>query len=137
MTKKSIAVLIMLLICTTVAFCDSGLNIKEGEWEITTKMEMKGMPMQMPAYTHTQCLTKNDMVPNSSQQSDECKIKNITTSGGTVSWKMECDSGNGKTIGSGKVTYSGDTMKGTIKMEIPGQMEMTSKMTGKRIGPCK
>ena len=40
--------------------------------------------------------------------------------------------------GTGEITYSGDTFKGTMKIQMPqANMEMTSHMDGKRIGDCK
>jgi Protein of unknown function (DUF3617) len=47
--------------------------MKEGLWEITTKMKMQGM--DMPPVKHTQCITKDDLVPRGSQQpGQECEI---------------------------------------------------------------
>ncbi len=136
MTKKLITVLLVLFTSASFAFAD--INMKEGEWEITTKMEMTGMPMQIPPQTNKQCITKQDMLPqNNKPENGDCKVKNMKTSGGTVSWVIECDSPNGKSSGSGKITYSGNTMKGSIKMKVPGNIQMTTKLTGKRIGPCK
>lgn len=137
MAKKWITVLLVLFGFVSFAFSDSGINMKEGEWEITTKMEMTGIPMQMPPYTHKQCLTKEDLVPKNTQRNDECKIKSVKTSGGTVSWVIECNSPNGTSSGSGKITYSGTTLKGTVKMTMGGNAQMTSHISGKRIGPCK
>ena len=56
-------------------FVFAGVNIHEGLWEITTKMEIEGMPMQMPARKHTQCLTEKNMlktmVPKEQTQEEE------------------------------------------------------------------
>ena len=42
-----------------VWIASASAEMKEGLWQITTKAEMKGMPMQMPATTMKQCMIKN------------------------------------------------------------------------------
>jgi len=40
--------------------------------------------------------------------------------------------------GTGELTYSGDSFKGTMKLQMPqSNMEMTGHMEGRRIGDCK
>ena len=140
MKKNSTIVLIVatLLICTTMAFAE----IKEGLWEYKTTMEMPGMPVKMPATTTQTCISKSDLVPKPSSpggQGQECKIKEQNVSGNTVTYAMECKGKDGTTMEiSGKMTYTGDAMEGTstMKMSGPASMEMSSKITGKYLGPC-
>lgn len=115
----------------------SAMDMNEGMWEITTKMEVPGMPMQMPAVKHTQCLTGKDNVPHDKDPNrKDCKIKNTDVKGDTVTWEVHCVS-NGKPVKSiGKITYKGDTFDGEMKMEMDG-MNMTQKMSGRRTGNCK
>ncbi|MBI4683213.1 MAG: DUF3617 family protein [Nitrospirae bacterium] len=118
----------------------SAMDMKEGLWEFTSKMEMPGMPMEMPATKHTQCLTAKDNVPQNRDmdkgRNEDCKIKNTDVKGNTVMWEMHCVS-EGKQVKSiGKVTYKGDTFEGETKMEVDG-MKMAQKMSGRRIGNCK
>lgn len=122
----------------------AGVDMHEGMWEITTKMEMPGMQMQMPARKHTQCLTKKNMlktmVPKEQEQEQECKVKDQKISGNTVSWTMECGGKNAIEI-TGKTTYQGDTLEGTIIMisndPDEGKMKIITHISGKRIGECK
>lgn len=126
----------------------AGVNLHEGLWEITTKTEIQGMPMQMPArkFTHTQCLTKENMlksmVPKKQEQKEECKITRDTKiSGNTVTWTMKC-SGKDAVKAVGKTTYHGDTFEGTITTMISnkpeeGKMKIIHHISGKRIGECK
>jgi len=125
-------------------FVFAGVNMHEGLWEITTRMEMQGMPMQMPARKHTQCLTKKNMlktmVPEEQDKEEECKITDTETSGNTVTWVMKC-SGEDTMEVTGKTTYHGDTFEGTITMisndPEEGKMEMINHISGRRIGECK
>jgi hypothetical protein len=137
MLKKMFTTLVMLFSTISISFADSVPNMQEGRWEITTEMEMPGMPMKMPPMTHTQCLTKKDLVPQSSQSGDECKITNIEVSVDTVTWVMQCKGQGGETKGTGEIIYSGTSFKGTIKMiMVQSNMQMTSNIKGSRIGNC-
>jgi hypothetical protein len=125
-------------------FAFAGLNLHEGLWEITTKMEMEGMAMQMPARKHTQCLTKKNMlktmVPKEQTQEEECKITDQKVSGNTVTWAMKC-SGKATMEVTGKTTYRGDTFEGSMIMistdSDRGKMKIINHISGKRIGECK
>ncbi|MBW1893021.1 MAG: DUF3617 family protein [Deltaproteobacteria bacterium] len=134
MVKKLLFVSVFILAAASIAF--AGPNIKEGKWEMTTKMEMAGMPMEMPAVTHTQCLTKKDLVPQNAPDDQKCEPVKTKINGNTVTWTINCNSEGGPAKGSGKITYSGDSFKGTVKMK-QGGMDMTSHITGKYIGKCE
>ena len=134
MCKKICLILGMLFIFVSVSF--AGSLIKEGLWEITTKMEIPGMPVPMPPITFRQCMTNQNPVPNQSQSGQECRMKNVKTKGNTVSWEMVCDSQQGEIKSSGKITYKGDRFDGVVMMDMPGQGQMKMTMTGQRIGKC-
>lgn len=114
----------------------AGVDMKNGLWEITTKMEMPGMPMEMPAVTFTQCLTSRNNVPRSAEQNQDCAIKSSQVRGNTVSWEMQCVNNGETTNGSGKITYNGNTFTGGMTIETDG-MRMTQHMSGRRIGECE
>ena len=131
-----LATLFTLLSATTAA---ADYDINEGLWEITTKVEMEGMPMTMAPFTNTQCITKDTLVPKSDQPGQECKLINQKITGNTITYDMECSGPGGSMKGHGEATYTGDTMTGKMEMKMPsqGDMKMIMKMSGKRIGPCK
>lgn len=56
--------------------------------------------------------------------------------GDTVTWSISCDSQGGVMTGTGESTYHGDTFEGTSKMHMQG-MDITTTMSGKRIGECQ
>jgi hypothetical protein len=111
-------------------------NMQDGMWEITSTVEMKGMPAgMMKPMTHTTCLTQKDSVPEKPAKSD-CKMSDMKTSGNTVSWTVTCR----EAVSRGRVTYSGSTFEGTTEttMNQGGEkMTVKNKMKGRRIGPCK
>lgn len=113
------------------------MDMKDGMWEITTKMEMPGMPMEMPPFKFTQCLTSKDSVPQGKEEhKQDCKIKNTDVKGNTVTWEVHCISDGKPVKSTGKVTYKGDSFEGETKTEMDG-MNMVQKMSGRRIGNCK
>jgi len=138
MLKGLFYVSVILFTLTSVCFAGSTPDMREGKWEITTKMEMPGMPMSIPPSKHTQCLTKKDLIPQNTQSGQECQISQSKVTGNTVTWSIKCSGEGGETKGTGTMTYSGDNFKGTMKISMPYQnMEMTSTIDGRRIGDCK
>jgi len=122
--------------CTAVQ-AGSSVDFKEGMWEITSQVDMQGM--NMPAQTFTQCITKENMVPQNNepgQQGGSCTVSDVKTSGNTVSWTVVCKTQGGEMKGKGKITYHGDRFEGESTAEMMG-MVMVTKMTGRRTGPCK
>ena len=134
MCKKICLILGILFIFVSVSF--AGSLVKEGLWEITSKMEIPGMPVPIPPITYRQCMTNQNPVPNQSQSGQECRMKNVKTKGNTVSWEMVCDSQQGEVKSSGKITYKNDRFNGVVMMDMPGQGQMKMTMTGRRIGKC-
>ena len=53
----------VLLSLALVPGVSAGLDMIAGMWEITTKWDMPGMPMEMPSVTFTQCLSRENTVP--------------------------------------------------------------------------
>jgi hypothetical protein len=109
-------------------------NMDDGLWEITSTVNMPGMPAK--SFTHTTCLTKEKAVPQTTESG--CTIKDVKTQGNTISWTVVCK--EGMSTSTGKVTYAGTTMDGVVETTVKtgGQtMTMKSTMNGKRIGACK
>ena len=137
MGKALLGGIIVLLALTSICFADAVPDMREGKWEITTRVEIPGMPTNMPPTKTTQCLTKKDLVPENSQPGQECRFPETKVTGNKVTYSMECKGQGGEMKGAGEITYSGDTFKGTMKMQMPhANMEMVSHMEGKRIGGC-
>lgn len=139
-TKTSVFFFVLVsFVLTSSVFAE--LNMQDGKWEITTKTEMQGMPMAMPATKFTQCMTKKDTVPQKPEKGQDCKITSTKVSGDIVTWTMQCKTKEGIIDSSGKITYKNDAFDGTVNMTMDytgsGKMQMTMIMTGKRIGECK
>ncbi|MEI6127009.1 MAG: DUF3617 family protein [Pseudomonadota bacterium] len=133
----------MLILFSVSSPCLAGgePNMQEGLWEITTTIDMPGMPAGMPPMKQTQCMTKKDMIPQNQEKGQDCKIVQTKLDGNTVTWTMKCGSEEGAMEGSGKITYAGDRFNGSFIMTMQdpeqGKMQMTQKMSGRKTGPCK
>jgi len=109
-------------------------------WEVTSKMEMPGMPFAMPATTTKVCIAKGAVSdPHQSMQDKECKMTDIKTSGNKTSWKMRCVRDGEVMNGTGDITSTADSYDGT--MHVSGKsggkpMNMSTTYRGKRIGPA-
>lgn len=111
-------------------------TMKPGLWEITTRMEMPGMPFQPPPQTMRHCYTEQEVKEEPVPKGNDCKITDLKTSGNKTSWKIECK-GEMAGKGEGEMTYLGDSAyEGKSRMQTQG-MTMTSSYKGKRIGECK
>ncbi|MBI5006032.1 MAG: DUF3617 domain-containing protein [Nitrosomonadales bacterium] len=107
-------------------------------WEVTTRMEMPGMPFAMPPTTQKVCIPKggeND--PEKTSGDKSCKMSDVKTVGNKTTWKMRCDRDGEVMTGSGEQTTSAGGYKG--KMKFSGKsdgrdMNMSSEFSGKRLG---
>jgi hypothetical protein len=110
--------------------------MKPGLWEITTSMEMPGLPFQPPPQAMRHCYTAQEVKEQPVPKDSNCKITDLKSSAGKVNWKMEC---KGEMAGKreGKIVYQGDSAyAGWTKMQTQG-MTMSTKYKAKRVGDCK
>ena len=107
-------------------------------YEVTVRMEMAGMPMQMPATTQQVCVKKSgsdaDLVPHR----DNCKVSDAKRTGNRLTFAMTC-AGRDPMTGNGDFTFTGNGYDGRIRLK--GKMdnqdvEMTQMVTGRRLGGC-
>lgn len=138
-------VLAVLLCVLVMAGCEQkpkttssspAINMKDGLWEITTTVEMPGMPAGMiKPHTFTTCLNQKESVPKGKNETD-CTMKDVKTEGNTVSWTAVCKEATSR----GKITYAGDTYDGVTEstMKQDGKdMTIKTTMKGKYVGPCQ
>ena len=130
------------------AFKAYSQEIKPGLWEITTTVEIPGMPSNMKSMmntltnTYQQCISEEDPFPKPQQgmmggdESSNCKVVKSESNENNLKWIVECMDNGEKTVMSGDITYNGNSFEGTMNVE--GQeTNMTIHMKGSRIGDCK
>jgi hypothetical protein len=107
-------------------------------WEVTTKMEMVGMPMAMPQHTNQVCMRKGGQEESLVPKDKDCKVVDMKRSGNKMSFRMICE-GKNKITGTGEIEHTGDRYSGTMRMQgtFDGQpMNMTQTFSGKKVGAC-
>jgi hypothetical protein len=118
--------------------CLAQVNMNEGKWEVTSEVNMEGMPIKMPATKTTQCITKNDMVPAGG--SSNCKVLSQSVAGNRVTWKVRCVDKDATTEGEGEIIYSGASYKGNMTARMTDKtgktQNITMKLSGQRVGEC-
>ncbi len=126
------------LFATTIGAAQA--NMQEGNWEVTVKMEMVGMPFAMPAQTFNQCVTNKDLVPDMSQPDQSCIVREQKVVGDTLTWRIQCKGRDGTMEGEGRIKYAGKTYTGETLMRMAQKsgevMNMKSTMQGKHTGAC-
>jgi hypothetical protein len=116
------------------------LNMQDGLWEVSVKMEMPGMPAGAGAQTFRKCYTPADVqdASRTMPKDDNCQASDVKVQGDTVSWTMRCKPPQEMT-GTGTMTYKGTSYAGRMNMAMKegGQtMTMRQTISGKRVGPC-
>ena len=120
-------------------------QVKGDLWELTVKMQMTGVPMDMPARTTRTCMDKNAkdeaFVPQKSAEG-ECRMVDQKRTGNVWRYRMACTSKDkDTTIVEGEVTYAADRNSYEGRMRLTGKSgaqgyEMTQTYTGRRVGDC-
>jgi hypothetical protein len=102
-------------------------------WEVTSQMNMAGMPPGMGGQKHQVCAEKGDIKKAAQPRNDKCKMTDFKQAGNKVTMTMACPDGTAtveNTYNAAHTEYNG-TVKMTSKR---GDMTMT--MHGKKIGTC-
>jgi hypothetical protein len=102
-------------------------------WEITTQMNMPGMPAGMGAQTSKVCQDKDPRKHAVQGQNENCKVTDTKQSGNRVTTTVKCPDSNlviDNTYNAARTEFKG-TMKST-----GGQGDMTMAMSGRKVGSC-
>ncbi len=141
MKRTCFTLVISFLGLAAIVLAGGNINLQEGLWEIssTVKVEMPGMPdMDMPATSYTQCISKENLVPQNNQPDQECTVSNVQQERDKVKWTIRCNSSGGMMEGRSTIMYKGATFSGDMQMTVSGQqgMQINTHMEGRRIGDC-
>ena len=115
-------------------------QMEPGEWEFTNTMTSAMLPKPQ-SMTVKKCITKDDTSDPTRWQGKpetDCKMMPKGKSGDSFSWEMSCPKSGMR--GTGKVRYGKGTVESETKVFSSQQgksFEMLTKMTGRRLGPCK
>jgi len=145
MSTRTILFLTLWLAGSTGSAYAAGPDFKEGEWVVSYRMEVVGMPFPMPPITtrKNMCLNKDNYVPDNSQQGQECKVSDQKVNGNTVTWTMRCRAQERTIEGHGKITYKGDRYDGAMDAKLISNdysgptVGYKYTMQGQRLGVCR
>ena len=124
------------IICSvaTMTHAQAGLDLKgkmkEGQYETSFKMEIPGLPAGIGGMNNTvkNCVTKEDIEkgkgdmfrdPKSGKKDSSCEMKNMKSSGNTVSYDVDCpkEGMNSTTT----LAFADNSVKGLTKMKMTGE----------------
>lgn len=151
------------LLCVALPLAAQDFN--EGEWEFDTRLTVPGLPsmegfqlpeglelpegMQMPTFGREgmqtrsrHCITRESLAetlvpPSGSAQ--QCRVTDQKMGGGRLSWRVECDTEQGRAVGVGQGQYSGSRMTATMQVQGTVQgLPITSNVVteGRYVGAC-
>ena len=117
-------------------------EIEPGEWEFNSVSTSRLFPGPQNA-TFRRCIQKEEAANPDRWMSDpgaqgDCKLTPGVKTRDSYTWTMACPKANMRGTGSARMTRA--TMEGETIMngEVQGQkFELRTKVTGKRLGPCK
>lgn len=119
---------------TVVVHAQAGLDLKgkmkEGQYETTFKMEIPGLPAGLGGFSNTvkTCTTKEDIEkgkgdmfrdPKSGKNNSSCEMKNMKSSGNTVSYDVDCPKEG--MLSTTTLAFSDNGVKGLTKMKMTGE----------------
>lgn len=115
------------------AITSAGAAGNDELWEVTTQMNMAGLPAGMGARTQQVCTEKADPKQAAQRNMEKCKITDYKRSGNRVTIAMSCPEGTA--VLENTYNVAGTEYKGSMKMTTrDGEMAMT--MAGRKVGNC-
>jgi hypothetical protein len=131
-----------LVLLASIALCAPALaqKVEPGEWQITSTVISPMFP-KPETKTERHCVKKEEVDDPKNwmgEMAPDCKLTPGNKTADSYSWQVSCPKTGMR--GSGNMRWTRTTMD--IDMEMAGNMqgqkfEMRSKISGKRVGPCK
>jgi hypothetical protein len=122
------------------ATAESPSPLREGNWEVTTKMKIAGMNMEAPPMKQTVCVTA-DMLKDPASMlgripGADCKMTDYKLEASSATYKLTCTQPV-QITGVGEIKYSGgDGYTGTLVLDMGSGQTVTLNTDAKRIGDC-
>ena len=126
-----------LVFCGTLAA--AGPSLAQGTddmWEITSRMEMPGMSLSVPAQVVKLCVAKNGKDDEYIPRAADCKMVDSKRTGNKYTYKMACEGAEPATM-EGEVLWGTGAYEGKMRMtrtKTKESMQMT--YSGQRVGSC-
>ena len=140
---RHLSMLAVWAVCATVsASALAAPEMQPGLWEITTKMNVPGLPAETPPQTFRHCYRAEDVKdPKKTVPQDrDCKADSVAQHGNTVTWRVSCRIEGEVMSGQGALTYAGQSYSGRAQLSgtVEGApMQVNVAYAGERVGECK
>jgi len=137
MKKYVVALAVVVFVALSCISVFAANEMREGKWEITSSMDMPGMPFKVPPTVVSHCYTKEDLKDEKkvvANKNSDCTVTDMKKSGNKLTWKMKC-TGKSKGTFSGETIFGKDYYESTMNMQSEGRT-MTTKSKARRIGDC-
>jgi len=105
-------------------------------YEITSRMEMPGMALSVPAQVVKLCVAKNGKDDAVIPRKSDCKMVDSKRTGNKFTYKMACGGSEPATM-DGEVVFGPSAYEGKMRMTMTKTNEsMQMTYSGQRIGSC-
>ena len=143
MLRRVIVCALLSSAIATDACAGSGMELQDGAYEVTVRLELPHLEQWAATQTTTICLTRTQSIgslplPVLSQNNPlaKCPATNVDREGDSLTFTIVCE-GRDAARAHAVYTLSPREFKGRILMIMGGKnMVMTEVQTGRRIGEC-
>ncbi|HYX67284.1 MAG TPA: DUF3617 family protein [Burkholderiales bacterium] len=118
-------------------------GVSPGNWEFTVDVSISENAASSGPIVRTRCLSEADARDPQRVLAETgnsgCEFSNARDTGSEYTFSVDCRGGSVPVHGSGRVTYSAETLQGVIDLvaEQPNLRITThSKVRARRLGPC-
>lgn len=115
--------------------------IAAGEWEFAVKQDISGLPVENPAMHYQECLRDDQPIPKAFLQASSCDVASVKTLYHTVTWKMTCDTVNGRVYNEGKINFQSLKASGESRSYAGNTLGRDTTVryhfTARRLGECR
>ena len=140
MWQHSLGVIVLLLSWQLTAAAAGADFVAGGEWEFSVQQDVSGLPVGIPTTIYRECLTDTEPIPKSFLQASRCDVASQKTLYHTVSWKMTCDTVNGRIYNEGKINFRDLKASGESRSYAGNTLGRDTtvryRFTARRLGAC-
>jgi hypothetical protein len=105
-------------------------------WEVTSRVSIEGMQVNVPAQTQRVCSAKEwKAPPGGTSARGKCAVSDFKTVGSKVTWKLACE-GPPAMSGVGEITRSGGEAYAGFISFVGQQGVMKVVLDGRRVSDC-
>jgi hypothetical protein len=112
-----------------------------GEWEFVVTQDISGLPVGNPAMHYQECLRDDQPIPKAFLQASSCEVASLKTLYHTVTWKMTCDTVNGRVYNEGKINFQSLKASGESRSYAGNSLGRDTTVryhfTARRLGECR